>query len=825
MPDSDPPPPNQPNAAPQGFDPRKELEKRGPEPIKPRGGDITMGVPTNAEDERRKKQREAEQAEASRRNRNTINTSTWIPARILWPALGFPAVITPNSGDPSLPARTICLLLLSQRDPQHNPLSKEDVARHLRIVEWAKRREKRWLPMKKDGGTNAFSEEEIVAVRHREGTLNDGRAQIISIGADDDGQGGFALGLSMWVKRFYANLNPSRDRLFYLYEVRIAEHAAAALGEGRFHLFWVNKSHNDTAEQRSGEMDVLLESFARYSRFGNDGVLALKHFVGKQLQSYEHQHMREYEYEFSSTTDAPDRRAEVLHPVFIRKAPEALRVAHISDLHMDHRIDAYEKRLADSPDRPKAYHNWNRASIDLYRQARADSDAILMVGDLIDYGRGYKGSGPMDDMNSYWRDRNWFLFYEALARGDDYSVPVYTILGNHDWRLNPYPSATRGAPDPESMNLTKEQVEIAHGPGGDKLTYEIDLALVAKAFVQLLGRTGELDLTGLPTETRVESVAWYLLQINPFFDYVARLPGGYNLVMLDWAEDEIVSRELIIAGEDYGRQTPPNTYGGPQAKNNLTPVQRELVEYAAAMPRGPRILAVHAPPVAPWAHWSDDELARGRVNCNPADVLAYWDEPIFKGTEGHRIEALKRLRGATLTPKEAAKLLRDKKPVPRLDYPALAIRVDKDDLLGREANYGSFGNEPERVWLVRKLREWRFNLVLSGHNHRRQYLVVDNSGAPPLMPESKGKWVVRLLDAAKAKEAPGPLYVNGPSAGPRGNIYRARGVYKVAESEYIRIVINASGTLEALEVREYRAPSTPAPQAPQPPAPAPAPAK
>lgn len=811
---------NQPNPPqPQGFDARKELEKRGPQPAPRDPGDITMGVPSNAEMERRRKLREAEQAEASRRNRNTLNTSTWIPARILWPALGFPAVIAPNSGDPVLPSRTICLLLLSQRDPKHNPLSKADVAQHLRIVEWSKRREKRWLPTRADGGSNAFAEEDIVVVRSREGFLDDGRAQLVSIGQDQDGNGGFVLGLSNWVKKFYSNLNPPRDRLFYLYEVQVAEHAAAELGDGLYHLFWVNKSRSDTAQQRSAEMEVLLESYARYSRFGNDGVLALKHLRGNTLKEFEHRHIREYEYEFSSQSDAPDRRAEVLHPVFVRKPASALRIANIADLHMDQRIDAYEKRLANSPDRPKAYHNWNQASIDLYRQARKDSDAILMVGDLIDYGRGYNGSGPMGDDNSYWRDRNWFLFYEALAREGEYSVPVYTILGNHDWRLNPYPAGTRGAPDPESMNLTKEQVEIAHGPGADKLAYQLDLALIAKAFVQLIGRTGELDLRGLPTDTRIESVAWYLLQINPFLDYTARLPGGYNLCMLDWAEDEIVSRDLVIAGENYGRQTPPNTYGGPQAKNNLTSVQHELVEITAAMPRGPRILGVHAPPVAPWAHWSDEELARGRVSCNPADVLAYWDPPAFQGTDGHRVEALKRLRGANLGPHEAYKLIRAREPVPRLDYPALAIRVDKDDLLGREANYGSFGNEAERVWLIRKLRDAKFNLVFSGHNHRRQYLVVDESGEPPLMPGTKGKWVVRLLDTAKAKAAKGPLYVNGPSAGPRGNIYRARGVYHLAESEYIRVVISSSGTLDELEVRDYRAPATATPQ------PAPVPVK
>ncbi|MGH8247169.1 MAG: metallophosphoesterase, partial [Gammaproteobacteria bacterium] len=70
-----------------------------------------------------------------------------------------------------------------------------------------------------------------------------------------------------------------------------------------------------------------------------------------------------------------------------------------------------------------------------------------MTGDLIDYGRGYNDRGPIGTDESYWRDRNWFLFYEAIAGGTKYQKPVYTNLGNHDWRINPYPPFTLGSPD------------------------------------------------------------------------------------------------------------------------------------------------------------------------------------------------------------------------------------------------------------------------------------------------------------------------------------------------------------------------------------------
>src|SRR5262245_40718244 len=63
-----------------------------------------------------------------------------VAARILWPALGFPAVIAPQSGGARSPAdsdatRTICVLLLSNTQT----LTSQDVARYLRCVAWDNR--------------------------------------------------------------------------------------------------------------------------------------------------------------------------------------------------------------------------------------------------------------------------------------------------------------------------------------------------------------------------------------------------------------------------------------------------------------------------------------------------------------------------------------------------------------------------------------------------------------------------------------------------------------------------------------------------------------
>ena len=58
-----------------------------------------------------------------------------VRARILWPALGFPAVIAPGGKSDAEATRCITLLVLSNQ----RALTPDAVARHLRCVPWAER--------------------------------------------------------------------------------------------------------------------------------------------------------------------------------------------------------------------------------------------------------------------------------------------------------------------------------------------------------------------------------------------------------------------------------------------------------------------------------------------------------------------------------------------------------------------------------------------------------------------------------------------------------------------------------------------------------------
>ncbi len=157
-----------------------------------------------------------------------------------------------------------------------------------------------------------------------------------------------------------------------------------------------------------------------------------------------------------------------------------IKIGHLTDLHVDVRADVYEENLKQQRIKP-SFNNWNRSFEGNYRHSRRDSDILLLTGDLIDYGRGHWGILQRISWETtafIMLIATGFFFYYLLASGNTYQKPVYTILGNHDWRLNPYPPfAIAGAPGPRTMihnhrNYSNEKLnEIlrnAHGDGADR---------------------------------------------------------------------------------------------------------------------------------------------------------------------------------------------------------------------------------------------------------------------------------------------------------------------------------------------------------------------
>jgi subtilisin family serine protease len=777
---------------------------------------------------------------------------TPVRARIIWPALGFPAVITPQNPPSNIATlevdatRCITVLLLSNR----RYLSKEEAARYLRYAPWGERH-RRHIPA---GGAGSFKEEELV-VSNDEGKRKLTIPKPESCG-DDPEKGNYCYGdlikfgenaigddarndrppiivnLSHYVRNFY------RDQgIEFLHEIRVSEEASARL-QGldrappggaphvRYQLFWNNEATNENAP--SDEMGLLLNKFARPRR----------EKLGKLWEKRGSLLMNEYEREYGAfhppyapagPHDVP--RAEVLHPLFVARDPGAtLRIAHLTDTHVDVRADVYEENLKRHR-LPASYNNWNTNFINLYEHARRDCDVVFLTGDLIDYGRGHWGPEWADALGydgAYHVDRNWFLFYSLLAAGDAYTRPAYTILGNHDWRLNPYPPfAIVGPPKPRDLfhdyaqvntekregeerkaTQLREKVEKllelylrrAHGEGSERgFSYRIpaenkvqlflqETGTAVKTLIRMIGQTKGMDVPGSPAETTVESVAWYLLSINPFLDYSFSLPQKHRVLMLDWGEKEDVLFPIIRRGRTWPYliwQAEEAAAPGPKAARCLTPLQQSLVSMFIGARGKAKIIGIHAPPIGPYPDWDDGALLQGR----------------------NIYEELKDARGrwnlGTRRP--------DGTVVKLNGHPTFAIRPN-DEAFGEEADYGSFGKN--RAWFIRELAKpgSGVRMVLSGHIHRNGLYVVHKGGGGQ---ESvvRGQLLIRGVRPQLAQGAhppavtrtpegqQGPLYVNTTSGGPRGHWFPEKEMTYSADPGYTHLELTNDGTIQRVEFR------------------------
>jgi V8-like Glu-specific endopeptidase len=753
-----------------------------------------------------------------------------VRARILWPALGFPAVIAPGSSSDAETTKCITLLVLSNQ----RTLTSHAVARHLRCVPWAER-------SRKHIAEDFFSASDVTILAPKVSftAKNESQAQLVEFG----GTGATAIrgSLATTVTERYAKELP------FLHEIRISESRSAKLTDGLlYHLFWNNASTADDAP--SDEMAFLLANYAREKRAS----------LGPLWETHERYLMDEFEYEYGSlhrpycSTTAPRVRAEILHPLFVdRGGRPTLKVGHLTDLHVDVRNDVYEenvkareyqlkakaaKQMLSSDEQAQLktqlntlalFNNWNKSVVALYNDAKQGANAILLTGDLIDYGRAHWGqdAGPhLQDNDLYTADRNWFLFSYLLSSGAAYTKPVYTILGNHDWRINPYPPFAVGAPSSENFffkerpwkatvekekkcrklegERANEALRTAHGDGHKrKFSYAakaenaLELLLkntgdAVKALVGLMLQRKDMNVEDTPAETTVKSVEWYLLSINPFLDYAFTLPNQHRVLMLDWAEKENVLFPILSRGRSYpyllwqaGEAADP----GPKARSCLTSLQQDLVSGFLKLPGRSKIIGMHAPPIGPYPDWTDKDMLEGRTK--------YGKEKVGK-VRGRTDFVTKKPDGTT---------------EPWYGHPLFATRP-KSGIEGVTADYGSFENQ--RDWFIENVGDGKSNVrvILSGHIHRNGayvvHLVKDEMG--PTLAGERLVYRVKTPDASNAaypavSRTPqgkcGPLYVNTTSAGPNGNYHPVADVDAKRYPGSARVHLAENGTIELVQFR------------------------
>ncbi len=764
----------------------------------------------------------------------------------------------------------VCVLVLSD----HDALTSAHAAKHLRCVSW----EKRGRRHIRDNPAASFPAAEISVVRRTPvAGRKDRFGQHITFGHNGKHQRGITALLADYVTAFYA-----RPGLKHLYEIRISEAATATLEHGQYHLFWNNELANESLP--SDEMFMLLANFARPRRQGAGEAGSLDFLVNEYRYEYGALHPP---YNQGQGTARPVA-AEILHPLFVwRNRKPSLHIGHITDTHVDVRADVYDWNLSAAgkhaaaerarliaqrkpvdaltdvlADRKDGYNNFNRSFEAAYKKVKDGADILLMTGDLIDYGRGFWGTGKPNDVQVdalYHTDRNWFLFYYLLASGGKYSTPTYTILGNHDWRINPYPPFAPGAPNPIELlhghlqdipvpaskdnndtsekrkqrfaALLKRIIETAHGPGHKRgFSYSTEaegafgllgsqgLATTASVLLKLFAQSSNpVALKGFPVETSIESIAWYLLTINPFLDYTFTLPGEQSVLMLDWAKDEDVLFPKIRDGqnEGYNPLMPGDASGTPRPRNNLTEMQMHLVADFLSGPSRAKVVGIHAPVIGPHGDWYDNDLLAAKKT--------YPDPATARGpSSGHPMFAA--------TPSTVSGM------------PS-----------GIVADRGSLGQTKARDWFVNLLANPKYSvrMVLSGHIHRNALLVAYPPAQKIVLTNPKdsfrnrvitGALVVRrvLAQAVTGSRPPavtidrmfaepetrqGPLYILTTSAGPRGSFEERKLTEKEAERGkstdpgFARAELASDGTIKSVMFGSIDVKPAPAPTATRKPSP------
>lgn len=359
------------------------------------------------------------------------------------------------------------------------------------------------------------------------------------------------------------------------------------------------------------------------------------------------------------------------HSVYARSDWTSFNVAHITDLHVSRRIEHYRAQLRKtgvSASDIGQFNNWNDALRDFIRYANhlhsaGLLDAIMATGDLVDYVHeaGDNQNGPGN-----------FGFFEALIRGDAPSpdaeapksealrVPIFTSLGNHDYRANPYALGFKikvssgGVLSDIVSGLTGGLLDGVFDSISSILDNVPGLGLVGSldpiAALSLIFIDAEFQFSGLNV-TKQEALKlmglkglhegeWYVpvleahvaarqVLVDPsmrdgrhyYFKHINRnrsyfVQMGINrLVMLDTRHDKDITdtvSETLITKLGFGSESSENFLDGSPDSVGINSQELALVNAAidSAGSNGIVLVGMHAPPLNPasnamLAHWRE----------------------------------------------------------------------------------------------------------------------------------------------------------------------------------------------------------------------------
>lgn len=287
------------------------------------------------------------------------------------------------------------------------------------------------------------------------------------------------------------------------------------------------------------------------------------------------------------------------HAFYTRDDWNRFGFIHATDIHVSKRVESFRRRLREAGQTAGASNvvNTNDSFRSLIRYANRQHalgkiDFIVATGDLVDYA--FEDGDPIPGPGNFQHFERIVLGRAQPPNGDGVPnealrVPIFTLLGNHDYVVNPY-----------------------------ELFFEIDIPVlsdnVVKKFADFnLSRTDARALQGgrMPTVSRdaaarmaqssVSAPNYYRSRINRSLSYVAELGPNHRLVMLDTGPNADVLDDTTDAFEHYLGWSNENEASFVRGTPNSAGVDMTFFRDAMRRlpPRGVTIIGMHNPPFNP----------------------------------------------------------------------------------------------------------------------------------------------------------------------------------------------------------------------------------
>jgi predicted MPP superfamily phosphohydrolase len=290
------------------------------------------------------------------------------------------------------------------------------------------------------------------------------------------------------------------------------------------------------------------------------------------------------------------------HSVYIRNNWTDFKFIHATDTHVSRRVDLFRaffvrKGMTEAATK---LNNFNDRFRELIRYANklwreGNLDFIMVTGDLVDY--------CFEDSRKRYGDNN-FVFLEQIIRGqtgkpdqvqnDELLVPIFTSLGNHDYRVMPYypyfkvdvPGEDMQRDQCSSFNITSAE--------GDVLTREL-LGITSS-----VGSSTAFAMVSPDRDNNGGNLNHYFRYINRDPSYMIHL-GNHSLVMIDgrWDDGPVENTtDAINVWIGNISEATRNFVGGSPDSVGFRSVDTELVAKALRK-TGLTFVGVHAPLVNP----------------------------------------------------------------------------------------------------------------------------------------------------------------------------------------------------------------------------------